>query len=312
MSTLRATIDEYLSLRRGLGFKLVQEGRWLGQFASFMERHRISHVTTRLALEWAAQPAHAHPSHLAHRLSVVRALASYQAARDPRTEVPPIGLLSNRYSRKPPYIYSHREISALLAAAARLPSPTGLRAQTYATLIGLLVVAGLRISEAVGLDRDDVDLDDGNLHVRRTKFGKSRLVPVHVSTRRALRQYADFRDRLWPRLMTPRFFVGDHGGQLTVNVAEKTFVKLSKQIGLRGPRDRHGPRLHDLRHRFAVGVLLEWYRAGEDVEHRLPMLSTYLGHTHVTDTYWYLSAVPELMAIVIARFESPRPGGRSR
>jgi len=311
MSTMRATIDEYLTLRRGLGFKLIQEGRWLGQFASFLERRRSPHITTQLALEWATQPAHAHPSRLARRLSVVRGFASYQAARDPHAEVPPVGLLANRITRKPPYIYSDREIGILLAAAARLPSTTGLRAQTYATLLGLLAVAGLRISEAVGLERADVDLVEGSLHVRRTKFGKSRLVPVHASTRQALADYVDFRDRIWRRPITARFFVGEHGGQLTVNIVEKTFVRVSKQVGLRGPGDSHGPRLHDLRHRFAVRVLLDWYRAGADVEHRLPMLSTYLGHAHVTDTYWYLSAVPELMAFVIARLES-RPRGRAR
>ena len=314
MSSIRTAIDEYLTLRRGLGFKLLQEGRWLARFASFLERHRSARVTTRLALEWATQPTHAQPAHLAHRLSVLRGFARYQAARDPRTEVPVVGLLPGRYHRKPPYLYTDDELRRLLGAAERLPSTTGLRAQTYATLLGLLAVSGLRISEAVGLDRDDVELDEGVLTVRRTKFGKSRLVPVHGSTRQALGRYASFRDRLWPKPVTTGFFVGEHGGRLTANVVEITFVKLSKSVGLRGRDDHRGPRLHDLRHRFAVRVLLDWYRAGADVEHHLPTLSTYLGHAHVTDTYWYLSAVPELMAIVTARLERGRPyrGGRSQ
>ncbi len=309
MSAIRKRVQEYLALRRGLGFKLHQEGIWLEQFASFLEQRRSSCVTTKLALEWATRPENVHPAYLTHRLSVVRGFAQYHAARDPRSEVPPPGLLPHHYQRKSPYIYTNDEIGRLLRAAEQLPSKTGLRPRTYATLLGLLVVGGMRISEAVGLDRDDIDLADGVLTVRRTKFGKSRLVPVHPSTRRALNQYADARDRIYPKPATTRFFIGEHGGRLTVNTIEQTFVKLSHQVGLRSPGDRRGPRLHDLRHRMAVRVLIGWYRAGADVEHRLPQLSTYLGHTHVTDTYWYLSAVPELMRAVMARLESRR-GGR--
>jgi integrase len=223
--------------------------------------------------------------------------------------VPALGLLPQRYHRKPPYLYSDDEIASLLKAAAQLPSQTGLRARTYSTLLGLLVATGMRISEVVGLDHDDVDLTGAVLTVRKTKFGKSRLVPVHASTKRALKQYAAQRDQLWSRPMTASFLVSEQGRRLTANVVEKTFVKLSRQVGLRGPSDRRGPRLHDLRHRFAVRTLLRWYRAGVDVQRRLPELSTYLGHVHVTDTYWYLSAVPELMGVVAARLE-PRSGGR--
>jgi integrase len=309
MSAIRKRVQEYLALRRGLGFKLHQEGVWLDQFASFLKQRRSSCITTKLALEWATLPGNVHPAYLTHRLSVVRGFAQYHAARDPRTEVPPLGLLPHHYRRKSPYIYTDDEIGRLLRAAEQLSSKTGLRPLTYATLLGLLVVSGMRISEAVGLDRDDVDLADGVLTVRRTKFGKSRLVPVHPSTRRALNRYADSRDRICPKPATTRFFVAEQGGRLTVNTTQQTFVRLSRQVGLRGPCDRRGPRLHDLRHRMAVRVLLGWYRAGADVEHRLPQLSTYLGHTHVTDTYWYLSAVPELMRAVMARLES-RPGGR--
>lgn len=310
MSALCKAIDEYLALRRGLGFKLQQEGLWLDQFASFLKRRRSSRVTTTLALEWATQPAHAQSAHLARRLSVVRGFAHFRAASDPRTEVPPQTLLPYRYHRKPPYIYTNAELGRLLDAAKRLPSKTRLRQKTYTTLLGLLAVTGMRIREAVDLDRDDVDLAAGVLTVRRGKFGKSRLVPVHASTRRALARYAAWRDSLQPKPVTTTFFVGEHGRHLTANVAEVTFVKLSRRAGLRGPTDHRGPRLHDLRHRFAVHVLLDWYREGDDVEHRLPQLSAYLGHAHVTDTYWYLSAVPELMCMVSARMEPrPRPRG---
>lgn len=308
MSTIRKGVDAYLALRRALGFKLRQEGLWLERFASFLEQRNSRRVTAALALEWAALPAHAQASHLARRLGVVRGFAEFYAARDPRTEVPALGLLPARYQRKQPYTFSDDEIRRLLGAAARLHSEIGLRRQTYTALLGLLVVTGMRISEAVSLDCGDVDLADALITVRRTKFGKSRLIPLHASTRRALVRYAKARDRIFLRSTATSFLVGEHGRRLTVNVAERTFVKLSHQVGLRSPADRRGPRLHDLRHRFAVHTLLRWYRTGVDVERHLPELSTYLGHAHPTDTYWYLSAVPELMRLVVARLEH-RSGG---
>lgn len=307
MSALRKAVDEYLALRRGLGFTLRGPGAWLEQFASFLEQQGASHITTQLALDWARQPATAQPAYWTRRLGVVRAFAHYRSASDPRTEVPPLGLLPHRFHRKPPYIYTDDEVSRLLTAAGQLPSTTGLRPRTYATLLGLLAVTGMRISELVALDRDDVDLTEAVLTIRRTKFGKSRLVPLHASTRRALRQYAGWRDRIHPRSSTASFFTGEHGKPLTAWTVRRTFVRLSRQVGLRGPSDRRGPRLHDLRHRFAAKTLLHWYRAKVDVERHLPELSTYLGHTHVTDTYWYLSAVPELLRLVVARLEA---GGR--
>lgn len=308
MSAIRNTVEEYLTLRRGLGFKLNQEGRWLEQFASFLERRRSYRITTLLALEWATQPKHAQLSHLAHRLSVVRGFAQYLASSDVRTEVPPLGLLPYRYQRKTPYIYTNNEIGRLLKTAAQLQSQTGLRSQTYTTLLGLLVVTGMRISEVVSLDRNDFDVSNALLTVRRTKFGKTRLIPLHASTRRVLERYAKKRDRIFSKPKTSSFFVGDHGLRLTINTVEVTFVKLSHQVGLRGPSDRHGPRLHDLRHRFAVNTLLNWYRSGVDVERHLPELSTFLGHVHPTDTYWYLSAVPELMRLVAKRLEQRSKG----
>ena len=306
MSALRAAVHRYLRLRRGLGFQLRQEGVWLERFAAFLKQRRSPFITTALAVEWASL-AQAQPSHVAHRLSVVRGFANYQAAHDPRTEVPPLGLLPHRYQRKPPYIYTDDELRRLLEAAARLPSKLGLRAQTYSALLGLLIVTGMRIGETVNLDRNDVDLVNGVLTVRRTKFGKARLIPVHPTTVRALHEYAEAVDRHFRRAPPVSFFVGENGGRLTVNVAEKTFVKLSRKVGLRGPADSWGPRLHDLRHRFAVNTLLRWYRGGRDVERHLPQLSTYLGHAHPTDTYWYLTAAPELMRLVAARLESDEP-----
>jgi len=310
VSTLRKAVEEYLALRRRLGFKLYQEGLWLEQLVSFLESRRSSRITTALALEWATQPAHAQPSYWAHRLSVARGFAQYRAARDARSEVPPLGLLPCRYRRKAPYIYTDDEIGHLLHAAARLPSQSGLRPRTYTTLLGLLLVTGMRISEVTGLNREDFDPAAAVLTVRRTKFGKSRLIPLHASTRRAIERYSSARDQSFPRLASTSLLVGDQGQRLTVNVVEQTFVKLSRQVGLRSPSDRCGPRLHDLRHRFAVRTLLRWYRSGVDVERHLPELSTYLGHSHPTDTYWYLSAVPELMRLVVTRLERHSRGDR--
>jgi integrase len=309
MNTLRQAAEEYLSLRRRLGHKLDRSGWVLLQFVSFMEQRKALFITSDLVVEWAVLPTKAQPGYWASRLSAVRLFAQYRRATDPRTEVPALGLLRARYQRKRPYLYTEDEIARLMGAAARLASPMGLRAQTYVTLLGLLTVAGLRISEAIALDHDDVDLEGGILTVRRTKFGKTRLVPVHRSTTLALRRYARFRDRVHPRPRTSSFLVDEAGARLVKNTAEDIFVRLSRQIGLRGPKGRHGhgPRLHDLRHRWAVDTLRHWYRAGVDVEPHLPELSTYLGHAHVSDTYWYLTAVPELMSLAISLLERDRP-----
>jgi integrase len=309
MNTLRQAAEEYLSLRRRLGYKLDRSGWVLLQFVSFMEQREAPFITRDLVVEWAVLPTKAQPAYWASRLSAVRRFAQYRRATDPRTEVPVVGLLRARYQRKRPYLYTEEEITRLMGAAARLASPTGLRAKTYVTLLGLLTVAGLRISEAIVLDREDVDLEGGILTIRRTKFGKTRLVPVHRSTTLALRRYARFRDRVHPRPRTSSFLVDEAGARLVKNTAEDIFVRLSRRIGLRGPEGRHGhgPRLHDLRHRWAVDTLLRWYRAGVDVERHLPELSTYLGHTHVSDTYWYLTAVPELMSLAMSLLERDRP-----
>jgi len=303
MSPLRKAVENYLTLRRALGFKLRLQGAALRHFVSFLQRAGTSTITTTLALRWAKQLPHVQPAQWANRLSFVRTFARYWSATDPQTQIPPVGLLPFRYQRPTPYIYTNDEIRRLLMAAKNLPSPIGLRPWTYSTLFGLLSVTGLPISEAIALNREDVDFKQNLLTIRFTKFSKSRLVPIHRSTTHQLKQYARQRDRVHPRAMTSRFFVSDHGKPLTDCMVRWTFVKLSRQIGLRKPSDRFGPRLHDLRHRFAVTSLLHLYRMGVDVEQRLPVLSTYLGHAHVTDTYWYLSAVPELLALTKTRLE---------
>ena len=304
MSDLQAALDEYLKIRRTLGFKLRDEGTALAQFLLFLEKKDALFITRDLALQWATLPQNALPAHWARRLTMVRNFAKFRSSKDPRTEIPPQDLLPFRYRRKPPYIYDDGEISRLLKASSHLPSVIGLRASTYCTLLGLLAVTGMRVSESIALNRRDVDLARGVLTVRLTKFGKSRLIPVHLSTVEKLTEYSQLRDRLFFSPRCPNFFVSEKGMRLTHWSVRWTFVKLSREIGLRGPHDSHGPRLHDLRHTFAVKTLLRWYQKGIDVERHMPKLATFLGHTHVKDTYWYISAVPELLRLASKRLET--------
>jgi integrase len=236
-------------------------------------------------------------------LGIIRRFAIWHSATEPRTEIPPAGLLPHRYRRKPPHIYSDEEVEIVLRESQQLPSPNGLRARTYTTLFGLLVATGMRVNEALGLDRVDVDLERGILYIRRTKFGKSRYVPVHASTLAALKKYAEVRDRVFPAPLIPAFFISEKSSRITEWMARYTFAKLSQRVGLRASAKGHGhgPRLQDMRHRFAARTLIHWYRAGLDVERELPKLSTYLGHVHVNDTYWYLEAVPELLQLATDR-----------
>ncbi|MGH8665273.1 MAG: tyrosine-type recombinase/integrase [Burkholderiales bacterium] len=304
MSTLRQAVVEYLAMRRSLGFKLRDAGIGLLDFASFMAQHHASYITHALALAWAQQPSGVVPDEWARRLSFVRMFARHRSATDARTQIPPPGLLPYRPKRARPYLYSDAEIEALLRAALQLPSHGGLRPWTYYCLFGLLSVSGLRVGEAQNLELQDVDLGAGVLTIRGAKFGKSRLVPLHASTRRVLADYIARRERMWAqRPASSYLFVSNWGNRLDGGEMRRTFYALSRQIGLRGPSDSHGPRLHDLRHRFASKTLLRWYRAGEDAERRLPILSAYLGHVHWSDTYWYLSALPELMHEAMSRLE---------
>jgi site-specific recombinase XerD len=308
MSDLNTALQEYLTIRRHLGFKLRKEGSLLLKFVRFLQEEGASSITRDLALRWAMQPADAHPSWWAIRLRMVRLFAQYQSAADPRTEVPPQGLLPHKYHRKAPHIYSDEEIKQLTEAAKELPSKNGLRPHTYSTLFGLLAVTGMRMNECISLQRKDVDLTQGILTIVQAKFGKSRLLPLHRSTHRVLQQYECRRNQICPNPQDPNFFLSDSGSRLTDCTVRYTFIKISRQIGLRGPLDNHGPRVHDYRHAFAVRTLLNWYRNGVDVEREMPKLATYLGHTHVDDTYWYLSAIPELMHLAMKRMENLEGG----
>jgi len=300
---LEQALNDYVSVRRSLGFRFQTPAILLRSFVVFLQAEGASHITRELALRWALQPAKVQPSTWTARLGMVRRFAIWCSATEPITEIPPADLLPHPYRRKPPHIFSDEEIERLLRKTQQLPSPKGLRAHTFTTLFGLLMVTGMRVSEALGLEKPDIDFDHGILHIRCGKFGKSRYVPIHPSTVEALKKYAQARDHLFPSPLTLAFFLSERGTRITNGMTEYTFAKLSQQIGLRPQAKHHGrgPRLHDMRHRFAVRTLIDWYRAGLDAERELPKLATYLGHVHVKNTYWYLEAVPELMQLTIAR-----------
>ena len=306
MSALREAVRDYLELRRSLGFKLVDPGLMLPRFVDFLEQRGSSYITTALALEWAQQPTSVQPAEWARRLGAVRCFARYRCATDVLTEIPPLGLLPHRSTRAKPYLYSDKEVEQLLAAALKLPTNwhrTALYPWKFHCLIGLLSTTGMRMSEALNLQVCDVDLDQALLTIRGAKLGKIRLIPLHASTRDVLADYLRRRTEFFGTAVSPYVFVSDRGNRMDQSRLHRTFYTLSRSVGLRGADASHGPRLHDFRHRFAVKVLLAWYQSGQDSTRLLPVLSTYLGHVRVEDTYWYLSAWPELMAHAMARLE---------
>ncbi len=300
MSPLRKAARDYLAIRRSLGYELYSHELLLDDFVAFLERAGVETVTIEIAVRWARLPKDAKPIWWARRLGVVRGFARYLATIDPRTEVPPRDLLPVREQRLAPYIYSPAETRALMAAAGALQPR--LRGATHRTLIGLLAVTGLRLGEALGLERQDVDLHDGVLRVHG-KNGKWREVPLHETTTSALSDYASLRDREWPQPKTPGFFVCSTGERLRKGVVHKTFPQLIRQVGLEGCGQRARPRPHDFRHAYSVATLLDWYRDGENVDAKLPLLSSMLGHAKPEHTYWYLQAVPELTELVAARLD---------
>ena len=303
MSAMRDALRDYLAMRRALGFKLVSDGTGLSSFVTFLENAQAEYIATQLALAWAQTPTSVQPARWARRLGFVRGFASYCAAIDPRTEAIPVGLLPFEYQRRAPYIFSDKDIEVLLQAALALPAKDGLANHTYHCLLGLLSVTGLRISEAVNLTLDDVDLVDGILTIRCSKFGKSRMIPLHHSTVTALADYRERRASFLTDRLVPYWFVNRRGKQVRCDTVDGMFRRLANRLGLVGKNGQRHPRLHDLRHRFAMTTLMQWYGDGQDVERRLPVLSAYLGHVEVRDTYWYLSACPELMQEAARRLD---------
>jgi len=302
MSDLHQAVEDYITVRRALGSKLERHPKLLENFAAYLEAAGARTVTTELALSWAWLPGpDAHPAYVSNRLSAVRGFARHLQAFDPATEVPPARLLPRPKCRAIPYLYSDAEIAALLTAARSLTP--ALRAATYETLIALLMVTGARVGELIRLDRDHVDWDQSVLVIWDSKFSKSRELALHPSTVDALRRYAALRDRSGGASRTASFFVSAAGTRLAYNTVHQTFSRLTRQAGLRPRSQQCRPRIHDARHSFAVRTVLGWYRDGVDVQARLPWLSTYLGHRKPSCTYWYLSAVPELLALAAERRE---------
>ncbi len=306
MSGLHGHLADYLALRRSLGFKLERPGQLLAGLVSYLEEAGAVTVTTAHALAWATAPADADPSWWRVRLAAVRPFARYLAPFVPGTEIPPRGLLPGPVSRRAvPYLYSPAEVAALITAAGAIRAP--LRAATCQTLIGLLAATGMRAGEAISLDRGDLDGEQGLLTIRGSKFGKSRQLPLHASVLRALAGYAEKRDRELPRAASPALLVSLAGTRLIYKNVHRTFHELTQAAGLRPRSAACRPRIHDLRHTFAVTTLARWYADGGDVAARLPVLSTWLGHADPAGTYWYLTGTPELLALAAARLE-PSPG----
>jgi integrase len=301
MSAIRSHLEDYLALRRSLGFRLGRPGQMLGELVGYLEQAGAQTVTTGHALAWATAPASADPVYWRKRLSAARPFARYLAPRVPGTEVPPPGLLPGPSSRRAvPYLYSGQEVAALMAAAGEIRTP--FRAATYQALIGLLAATGMRVGEAIGIDQGDLDAGQGLLTIRDGKLGKSRQLPLHASVLGPLAHYARLRDSR-PGKAGPSFFASVTGTRLIYQNVHFTFHGLTKAAGLRPRSAACRPRIHDLRHTFAVATLTRWYADGGDVAARLPLLSTWLGHADPSGTYWYLTGTPELLALAAARLE---------
>jgi integrase len=298
---LRGQVRDYLALRRAMGFKVEKYGPLLDGLADYLEEAGLTTVTTQAAVEWAMQPQDAHPHRWKARLDAARGFARYLAASDPAAEVPPAGLLDARRNRHEPYIFTGREISTLLAAAGQ--HRWHLPAVTYPALFGLIASTGMRLSEATGLDEDDVDLDEAVITIRDSKFGKSRRIPVDATVVAALRDYRERSRALRPAPTAPSLFISAYGTRVFGSHARAEFRRITAVTGT-GATTVNRPRIHDLRHTFAVRTLAGWYRDGGDVAARTPLLSAYLGHVSPVSTYWYLHAVPELLTLAAQRLEN--------
>ena len=311
MKTFEKAAADYLVLRRSVGFRFERHEIHLREFVAFLKERDARWITTQLAQQFATCHTDHGSKTQAGRLSVARGFATYMLGVDPRTEVPPFGLLPARCVRARPYIYTAAEVRRVLTAARECDSVYHpLRPWNLYCILGLLAVTGMRISEVINLRPDDIDWERQVLTVRKTKFGKTRLVPLHASTMKILTAFAAKREREVARRERKNrrkafyFFFSKRGQRYDASYIWRMFCELSREVGLRAPGARHGPRLHDFRHRFAVETLVRCYRSGASVEHGLSLLSTYLGHTQVSHTYWYLSCSPRLMAAASDRLES--------
>jgi integrase len=305
MTGLHGQVRDYLALRRAMGFKLAKYGPLLDSLAGYLQDAGLATVTTQAAVAWAMLPQGVQPDRHKQRLDAARGFARYLAAADPAAEVPPHGLLDARRAKHQPYIFTGQEITALLEAAGQ--HRWHLPAVTYPALFGLIAATGMRLSEATGLDDADVDLSEAMITIRDSKFGRSRRIPVGATTVTAIRDYQGRRRALPPAPKVPALFTSAWGTRLIGHHAEREFRRITSMTGT-GAKAVNSPRVHDMRHTFAVRTLAGWYRDGGDVAARMPLLSAYLGHVSPVSTYWYLSAVPELLTLAARRLETAGAG----
>jgi integrase len=297
-------LQEYLTLRRAFGFQLNITGQQLQGFARFADRVAAGKpLTIEVALRWAQSSSTGKQISAARRLLILRPFARYLRTIEPRTEIPPNRILGSAQHRHIPHIYTDEEIRTLLHAATRLRPRDGLRARSFRAYLGLLLCTGMRPPEPLRLIRADVDFHRHTITVRQTKFSKSRIVVLHSTATKALQEYAHIRDRHVPHPRSSAFFLSDNGSAFTHKKAIWAFRYLRRQLGWAPQPGCRPSRLYDLRHTFVCRRLLAWQRDGVDVHVAMPSLSTYLGHVKVTDTYWYVTALPELMNTVSMRFE---------
>jgi len=300
MNTLREAMRDYLAIRRATGVRLERDEKLLHQFLDYCDDTDVDSITISAVTSWVRLPDNAAMSWIAMRLNAVRQFAKWRSLTDPLTEIPPADLFGPlRRERRIPFLYTNDDLVALMNAAGQLRQP--LRRATYETFIALIAVTGIRVSEAINANRSDFDPVERWLHINNTKFGKSRQVALSASTVDAIETYLAIRDRLCPTVGTEALFVSPAGTRLLISNAQSTFRILVRSAGLKPHSPRCRPRMHDLRHSFAVNTLIDWYRTGAEIEPKLPILSTYLGHANPAATYWYLTAAPELMAITADR-----------
>ncbi len=300
MSALHDSMAEYLAVRRALGYKLEGTERLLGQFLDYLDANGVDQITVEHALTWATLPARGQHWH-AMRLGAVRGFARYLHEADPRVEVPAADLLPDKSGRAVPYLYTDAQIGALIEAASTLRIAH--KTATFQTLFGLLAATGMRIGEAIALDRSDFDADAGTLTVRNAKFGKCRELPLHPTTTSALTRYLRRRDRPRPVGATEALLLSSVGTRLWISDVQTCFRALRTRAGILPRSAACRPRLHDMRHSFAVNTLLDAYRTDADPASRVAALSTYLGHVNPGKTYWYLHAAPELLELAGGRLE---------
>jgi integrase len=308
MKALASHLDDYLQLRRKLGYKLVVTGILLHGFVRYCEERKATHITTDLVLRWATSPQNIGQRQRAVRFGIVRRFARHLQAIDSRTEVPDQSLLPLRHNRPTPCLYSNVQVDELIVAAGMLDERRPFKCATCSTLFGLLAVSGMRVGEALSLRFRDVDLQQGILTIPKSKGNKTRLVPLHPSAVRVLERYMKIRSALFPPSADSRFFVTGTGTALPYPTVNGWYLTVARRIGLRATGDSGGLRLYDLRHRFAIQTLVTWYKTGVDAGVHLPELATYLGHVHVSDTYWYLSAAPELLQLASIRWHGTKGG----